>query len=145
MRALLRMAAASAAVALLAGCGSGAGGGGGPERQASSSRPDGGSEVVAVSLHRSGGLKPLPVTRVFAENRPPPHGYTQADVDAALAAADAFVRSGADVGKPPQNTCCDRYTYVVTLTFGDGTSSSYSTVDGVDEPASFERLLDALA
>jgi len=101
--------------------------------------------VVSVTLHRTGGLKPMTVTRVFTADQPPPDGFDQGDVRHVLAAADAFVTADAEVNPLPSNTCCDRYTYAVTLLYGDGTSKTFESLDGVAQPRLFERLLQALS
>jgi hypothetical protein len=98
-----------------------------------------------VSRDRSGGLKPTRVHRTFSADGPPPRGFTAADVDAALEAAEQFVASDPSLAPVPSAPCCDMYTYVVTITHVDGTSSSYETVDGLGQPPVFENLLSALA
>jgi hypothetical protein len=116
-----------------------------PDTTATSSSP-GSPAVSSVAFSRSGGLKPVAVSRVFSADQPPPKGYTPADVRRALAAATAFVDSGATIRRvSPVGSCCDRYAYRVTITMADGTSKSFSTVDGVAQPKAFDSLIRALA
>jgi hypothetical protein len=104
-----------------------------------------GDSVAAVTLRRSGGLKPVNVMRVFAAGQAPPKGYTAADVDRALGAAQAFLEAGGAVNPVDPNTCCDRYSYQVVISFANGTSTRFITVDGVTQPKPFDTLLRALA
>jgi hypothetical protein len=104
-----------------------------------------GRTVAAVTLHRSGGLKPVTVRRVFAADQAPPKGYTEAGVHRTLAAAQAFVDAGAKVRPVDPNACCDLYSYQVVISLADGTSRSFRTVDGVTQPEPFETLLRALS
>lgn len=97
--------------------------------------------ISAVTLRRGGGLKPSTVSRVFAADKPPPPGFTRAEVQAVLAAASSFEASDAELAPVPRNTCCDRYGYEVTIDRVDGGSTSYSTIDGLKQPPSFARLL----
>lgn len=87
----------------------------------------------------------MTVDRVFSAGEPPPSGYDDADVNTVMAAARAFVAADEDVSPVPRDTCCDRYTYRVTLGYADGTSKSFTAVDGVRQPKAFELLLRAVA
>ena len=133
------------------GCGSDATDGAGSPDSASPSQmtdtpaPAGGSEIASVTLDRAGGLRPTRVHRIFSADGSPPRGFTSADVDAALAAAQRFVASETSLAPMPSAPCCDLYTYTVTITHADGTSTSYQTVDGLGQPRAFENLLSALA
>ena len=103
------------------------------------------TSVTEVTLQRSGGLKPMDVTRVFAADQPPPEDFTRADVERVLSVAQTVVDEDVTVDDLPRNTCCDRYTYQVTITTADGTSRTYATIDGVSVPREFARLLSAMA
>jgi hypothetical protein len=104
-----------------------------------------GAGVVSVALHRTGGLKPITVNRVFAADAKPPAGFDAADVDAVLAAASRFSDADVQVSPVPMDTCCDRYTYEVTISYADGTSKSFSTIDGLQQPRIFQQLLQAVS
>jgi hypothetical protein len=149
MRAIVRVLAAISLLAVFSACGSAGDDHADSTTPASSatgeSADSAGPDVVSVTLHRSGGLKPMTVTRVFTADEPPPDGYDPVDVRRVMAAADAFVAADADVNPLPSNTCCDRYTYAVTLQYADGTSRTFETVDGVAQPRLFARLLQALS
>jgi hypothetical protein len=41
--------------------------------------------------------------------------------------------------------CCDRQEYTVVITYADGTSETFRTLDGLQQPAVFEDLLGMLA
>ncbi len=124
---------------------SSSGTGAGPTTSPGPTGATSGAGVVAVALNRSGGLKPTTVSRVFAADQPPPPGFTAADVKAALRAASQFATSEAKLAPMPSNVCCDRYSYRVTITWADGTSKTYTTVDGLPQPQPFDALLSALA
>jgi hypothetical protein len=104
-----------------------------------------GSSVVSVSLHRTGGLKPGTVNRIFAADAAPPNGFDTADVQTALSAAAALSAADVEVSPIPANTCCDRYAYTVTIEYADGTTKTFSTIDGLPQPKVFELLLRALS
>lgn len=104
-----------------------------------------GDRVASVVLRRSGGLKPTPVTRVFTAGEAPPKGYTAADLARVLRAAQALVDSNQKLRPLPANTCCDRYVYSVSIKLADGTTRSYSSVDGLNQPHIFQVLLSRLS
>jgi hypothetical protein len=101
--------------------------------------------VASVLLRRSGGLKPIPVTRVFTAGEAPPKGYTAADLARVLRAAQALVDAHQKIRPLPAITCCDRYLYSVSIVLADGTTRSYSAVDGVNQPRIFKVLLSRLS
>jgi hypothetical protein len=101
--------------------------------------------VVAVSLRRSGGFVPRPLTRVFAAGEAPPRGFTGAEVKTVLRAAQALVDADLKVKPLPSNTCCDRYVYSVWVVLSDGTTKTYGSVDGINQPRLFTVLLRLLA
>jgi hypothetical protein len=145
MKAIARVAHVMAAVSVLAivsACGSGSSGesGGAPTKTVETGDV---ARVVSVSVHQTGGLKPTDETRVFSENGKPPAGYTRHDVDQALAAAAALAAS--DVTRPrlPQGMCADCYQYVITLTFADGSATSYTVTGGIQQPELLSNLLAA--
>lgn len=153
MTAFARALASLSLLGVVSGCQSGpaANDPGGPPDPAptsssqSRSAPADDSEVTEVSLRLTGGLKPTFVNRVFSAQGRPPQGFTAADVETALDAAGRFAAADAELAPLPANTCCDRYTLTVTITRADGESTSYTTIDGLDQPASFEKLLSRLA
>lgn len=143
-RTLVQILAGLALVAALSSCGTSDDAGGGTPSATESSTASA-TEVVSVSLRRTGGLKPVTVTRQFSADAAPPEGFSPADVDRVLRVANAFVASGA-VPKPlPANTCCDRYVYTVTLGYADGSSDTFETIDGQRQPPAFQTLVQALS
>ena len=44
----------------------------------------------------------------------------------------------------PKDTCCDRQEYTVLVTYADGTTETFRTLDGLQQPAVFEDLLGML-
>jgi hypothetical protein len=97
-----------------------------------------------VTVIRSGGIQGGKSTFVFALDRTPPRGFTTADVtDILKAAADPMLKQ---VGAtPPGDTCCDRYVYHLTVEYPDGSTDSYSAVEGEHQPAPLAHLLDLVA
>lgn len=92
-----------------------------------------------VTIMRSGGLKPGKQTLVFAMDRPAPRGFTERDVAAVLkAAADPELK---DPPSDPGNTCCDMYVYRVTISYPDGTSSTFSAVQGTGASPAVDQLI----
>ncbi|MGH3502912.1 MAG: hypothetical protein ACRDQA_18765 [Nocardioidaceae bacterium] len=110
-----------------------------PTQTTSTPTPTSAPTVVSVHLRRSGGFQPSKVSRVFAVHQPPPDGFTQQDVRRVLSAAADL--KGVDVNPMPSNTCCDRYSYALVVTWADGSSRTYTTIDGLDQPPAFTRLL----
>lgn len=46
--------------------------------------------------------------------------------------------------KVPAQACCDLQTYVVTVRYDDGSQRTYTSVDGLEQPRVFEKLLGLL-
>jgi len=101
--------------------------------------------VVAVSVRRSGGLKGGELDLLFSREGDPPERFDAGDVDAVLAAAQAVVDDDVEVPKLPANTCCDRYTHVIVVSLADGSSLTYTTLDGMRLPPEMTALLRAAA
>lgn len=148
MNKIARLLAVVSLLAVVAACGSESGddnaAGQGPTSGTSDPTTDD-HAVVSVALRQSGGLKPVSVNRVFTADAAPPKGFSAADVDAAIAAAEAFTDSGAEVTPMPQDTCCDRYEYDITITYADGSSTTIQTIDGLRQPAEVRALVSALS
>jgi hypothetical protein len=148
LRLLVTLIVTVACLVALSGCGSG---GAGSTRSAGSSSRTSSlpsttvpTSVVSVVLHRSGGLKPVAVTRVFTAGSVPPEGFSRADLANVLTAAQALVSADQKVRPLPTTTCCDRYVYRVSIRLSDGTTKTYSSVDGVKQPRAFDDLLSRL-
>jgi hypothetical protein len=97
------------------------------------------AEAKQVTVVQSGGLKPIRKTFVFAMDRPAPDGFTRADVKAVLQAA-----GNPALKKPqptPRDTCCDRYLYRISISYPDGTSTTFTTVEGAPTTPAASRLL----
>jgi hypothetical protein len=109
-----------------------------------SSEPGGDSQAVAVSYRKTGGLKPVEVRMTYSEDGPPPDGVSAKEVDEVLAAASDPALREAELAPVPKNTCCDRQEYTVLVTYADGTSETFRTLDGLQQPAVFEDLLGML-
>jgi hypothetical protein len=101
------------------------------------------ARVVSVSVHQSGGLKPINETRVFAEDTAPPDGYTQDDVDKVLHTAALLAASIDTKPRLPQGMCADCYEYTIVLTFPDGSTQSYNVTGGIQQPRLVSELLAA--
>ncbi len=102
------------------------------------------TQAVSVVFRRTGGLRPTTVNLVYAADREAPAGASSADVGAILeAASDPRLRE-AELTPVPKNTCCDRQEYVVLITYADGTTASFRTLDGLQQPKVFEDLLSIL-
>jgi hypothetical protein len=94
----------------------------------------------SVTMIRSGGLMGGKTTVVFAAHRPPPDGFTATDVTAVLRAASSpLLKTRPD--PTPTNICCDRYVYLVTITWPDGTSDTLTTLDGSPQSPALTHLL----
>lgn len=123
------------------------------DRPGSSSTPgqttapeqQGSKQAVSVTFRRSGGLKPTDETLVFAADKPAPSGRTKADVRAVLESASDPALIKADLEPLPKNLCCDRQTYVISIAWDDGSSRTYQTIDGVQQPQIFEEFLSNVA
>lgn len=61
-----------------------------------------------------------------------------------LEAASAPELIAANMTKVPAQTCCDLQTYVVTVRYDDGSQRTYTSVDGLEQPRVFEKLLGLL-
>jgi hypothetical protein len=134
--------AAVSVLAIVSACGSDSsdGSGGSPTKTVETGDV---ARVVSVSVHQTGGLKPTDETRVFSEDGKPPAGYTHQDVEEALDAAARLAAS--DVTRPrlPQGMCADCYEYAITLTFADGSATSYTVTGGIQQPKLLTDLLSA--
>lgn len=92
-----------------------------------------------VTVLRSGGLKPAPRSLVFALDRPAPDGFTRADVAAVLrAAADPALKGPMPT---PRDICCDQFVYRVSIAYPDGTSTTFTTVDGAPTSPAVKHLV----
>jgi hypothetical protein len=138
-------------VAVLGGCAtSGSSDSGGAPASHSTTAPKSApagadQRVAAVSFRRFGGLKPVRVTRVFKADSEPPQGFSKGDVARVLRAAEALVSANPKIRPLPANTCCDKYEYSVSIVLADGTTMTYQTVDGLNQPKAFTDLLSRLA
>jgi len=103
---------------------------------------------ISGSLHMSGGLEGLDETWSLATDGTitGPAGETGqisesdlAMVRAAIAAADFF---DLDPEYMPEDICCDRFIYVLTLSGGDQTNT-VTTIDAAQAPESLFRLIGA--
>jgi hypothetical protein len=137
---------------LLSSCGSDTPAGSGPAAHSSgatttsaSPAKPAGDRVASVVLRRSGGLKPTPVRRVFTAGQAPPKGYTTDDLTRVLRAAQALADSHQNIRPMPASTCCDRFLYSVSIKLADGSTKSYATVDGLNQPRIFQVLLSRLS
>jgi hypothetical protein len=151
MRTLVALPALLCAL-VLSSCGSDTPAGSGPAHSSgtttttsSSPAKPAGDRVASVALRRSGGLKPTPVTRVFTAGEAPPKGYSTDDLARVLRAAQALADSHQKIQPLPASTCCDRFVYSVSIRFADGSTKSYSTVDGLNQPRIFRVLLSRLS
>lgn len=154
---MTKMLAAAALVLGLAACGTADPGGttpstsaattpstAAPSEPATTPPPDDVAAARKVTMLRGGGLRPAPLTRVFALDRPPPHGFSRTDVTAVLKAAGAPALRRMPP-TTPANTCCDLYIYRITVTWRDDTSTTFTTVDGAADPAPLDRLLSLIS
>lgn len=116
-----------------------------PPEQTTSSQEESSKQAVSVTFKRSGGLAPTDETSVFAADKPVPSGRTRQEVRAVLEAASDPELIEAELEPMPKDQCCDRQTYVVSITWDDGSSRTYTSIDGVDQPQVFEELLTKLA
>jgi len=62
-----------------------------------------------------------------------------------MRAAQAFVDRSPILTPMPDDQCCDRVAYTVTIVTADGSTHTYQTLDGLQQPPVFERLLSALS
>ncbi len=123
-------------VSLVSGCGAG-----GPRSDSAGDRPQDSTQAVSVTVSHGGGIAPTPYRLVFAAGEPPPPGHTRADVQAVLEAASDPALRRVEMTPLPENQCCDRQGYSVTITWDDGSSRTYRTLDGVEQPRIFQEFL----
>jgi hypothetical protein len=144
-----RLLAGLVCILVLGGCGSATdktdGSSAAGHSTAPSTSPTVGGAVVSVSLRRSGGLKPVAFSRVFSAGHAPPRGFSKADVTDVIRAAQALVAAAPKIRPLPANTCCDRSTYIVSIVLSDGTTKTFASVDGLNQPRLFDKLLSRLA
>ncbi len=153
-------ALAAAVLALgLTSCGSddsGAGGGSGtvsesspapsdPSNSGGSTSSDDASQAVSVSYRQTGGLRAVDIRVTYSDDGPPPEGVTANELDQVLDAASVPALRDVELEPLPKNMCCDRQEYTVVITYADGTSETFRTLDGLQQPAVFEDLLGMLA
>jgi hypothetical protein len=81
---------------------------------------------------------------VFKAGARPPLGKTVADVRTALrAASDPALLPIRLV--MPDNACCDRYEYVITIMYANGSTKRFATVDGEPWPTAFRTFMRAIS
>lgn len=107
------------------------------------------ADAVIATLERSGGIAGTTETVVVKGDGTVAVGLTTRQVEGGAAAAAELVSQLVATGiydvEPgqymPANTCCDRYTYDLTLV-KDGKSYGYVTMDGTENvpPALFEAI-----
>jgi hypothetical protein len=102
-------------------------------------------QAVSVTFRRSGGIAYTDETTVFAGDEPPPPGRTKAEVRAVLEAASDPELIDVDMEPMPKDQCCDRRTYVISVAWGDGSSRTYTSIDGLEQPQIFQELLTKVA
>ncbi len=115
--------------------------------------PPGALQGISVTYRRSGGLAGTDDTwQIFADGKvmhqgqiagtPPQLTEAQmTELTAAIRAANFMSLADSYV---PQNTCCDRYLYEITVTL-DGQSKTVQTIDASPTaPAELTRLVDTL-
>ncbi|MBA3989458.1 MAG: hypothetical protein H0X54_00220 [Propionibacteriales bacterium] len=105
-----------------------------PEQQSS-------KQAVSVTFRLSGGLEPTDETVVFAAGESLPSGRTKGEVRGVLEAASDPELVDVDMEPMPKDQCCDRQTYVVSIRWDDGSSRTYTSIDGLEQPQVFEELL----
>jgi len=116
-----------------------------PPDQTTSPEEQDSKKAVSVTFRRSGGLKPTDESSVFAAGKPLPSGRTRGEVRSVLEAASDPKLINAELEPMPKDQCCDRQTYVVSITWDDGSSRTYTTIDGVQQPQVFEEFLTKVA
>ncbi|MDQ3095787.1 MAG: hypothetical protein M3Q82_07500 [Actinomycetota bacterium] len=141
------------AAAAIAGCAAEDPAGGPSERPTptSSSGPttapeqQGSKQAVSVTFRLSGGLDPTDETAVFATGGSLPSGRTRGEVRGVLEAASDPELVDVDMEPMPKDQCCDRQTYVISIRWDDGSSRTYTSIDGLEQPQVFEELLTKIA
>ena len=111
------------------------------------------SPEISVSYHRSGGFSGADDTWTIAadgavshQGRTPgtPEQLTAAQTAELMAAISAANFLSLEDSYVPQDTCCDRYLYEITVTIG-GHSKTVRTIDASPTaPAELTRLIDTL-
>ncbi len=109
----------------------------------STSAPSG-AQAVSVTYTQTGGLAGTVETRHFSLDRPRPAGLSRVDIKTALRAASDPALRTLKMTPLPEDQCCDRFSYVVTIRWDDGSSRTYRSLDGVEQPAAFSRLIGHL-
>lgn len=138
LRLLAALAIASAA--LLTGCAGGSGAGDGPSTDSDTSpAPD--ARAVSVRYEHSGGLAGEPTTVAVSAGAPPPAGYTRAEVRRILDVASNPDLARARMEPLPEDICCDRFAYRVTVRWSDGSVRSFESLDGLEQPQPYIRLV----
>ena len=110
-------------------------------------------QEISIIYHRSGGLAGTDDTwKITLDGTVTHQGQTagtpeqlttaqMAELTAAIRAANFMSLEDSCV---PQNTCCDRYTYEITVTVG-GESKTVTTIDASPTaPAELTQLIDTL-
>ena len=105
-----------------------------PEQQSS-------KQAVSVTFRLSGGLEPTDETVVFAAGESLPSGRTKGEVRGVLESASDPELVDVDMEPMPKDQCCDRQTYVISIRWDDGSSRTYTSIDGLEQPQVFEELL----
>lgn len=149
---LLLSAGLLTVVMSLAACGSTDSTGGGAASTTSTPAQTSGSagqlpdpgQAVRVSFRKTGGLRPADETVTYAADGVPPSGSSRADVRAILGVASNPELRTVDLKPPPKNPCCDLQEYTVLITYADGSTATFRTVDGLQQPPVFEDLLSML-
>ena len=104
-------------------------------------------EPISGTIHTSGGIAGIDETWTLDADRTitGPDGMTGTITDAelgklrdAIDAADFFNLAATYM---PADTCCDRFTYEVTLTEGDRTNR-VTTIDAAEAPQTLFSLID---
>ncbi len=98
---------------------------------------------MSVTYQKSGGAG-INESSHYALHEPPPDGVSRAEVMAVLRAASHPALRTLEMTPLPADQCCDRFSYVVTITWKDGTSRTYESLDGVEQPPAFYRFLHHL-
>jgi hypothetical protein len=88
-------------------------------------------------------LKGGRVKWTFTRGGAPPAGHTDADVRRALRAASAPQLARVDL-PTPASSCCDRYRFLITIRYANGSTKRFSTVDGEPWPPVFRVLVRAV-
>jgi hypothetical protein len=106
--------------------------------------PDDQSRAVSVTFRKSGGLKPVDERTTFSADANPPQGYTESDVDKILTAASDPRLADLEMTRLPKDTCCDRQSYELIITWADGSTHSFATIDGLQQPKLIQDLFGML-